>query len=261
MTSKPCTGSPLPGIVLPDWQGRSAGVSFSAMRKKRKNRQRGPPLWIPREEVTITGCGFPVGPGCGGVTWMVRKSCGCCLLLCSIGTSTARASLWRSSCSQLPVARLPAAATPLFQGKARTMEPPCPPILLPREPGLVAWAGTVKDPPGRRSLWRRSSLVPAGWIPQGGGRPLLWRFFGGFLIAEKATQRSVPTQAGGHLQTNRRRTGSLEKRTTKTPEPLAKLRGFYKRMEDRMKKKGYLLQVLCYARVFTKVCAELLQKY
>src|SRR5699024_10032970 len=31
---------------------------------------------------------------------------------------------------------------------------------------------------------------PAGWIPQGGGRPLLWRFFGGFLIAEKATLRS-----------------------------------------------------------------------
>ena len=25
----------------------------------------------------------------------------------------------------------------------------------------------------------------AGWIPQGGGRPLLWRFFPQFLIAEK----------------------------------------------------------------------------
>ena len=66
----------------------------------------------------------------------------------------------------------------------------------------------------------------AGWIPQGGGRPLLWRFFGGFLIAEKATQRSVPTQAGGHLQTNRRRTSPLEEKTIKAPEPLAKLRGF-----------------------------------
>ena len=180
--------------------GRSAGVSFSAMRKKRKNRQRGPPLWIPREEVTITGCGSPVGPGCGGVTWMVRKSCGCCLLLCSIGTSIARASLWRSSCSQLPVARLPAAATPLFQGKARTMEPPCPPILLPREPGLVAWAGTVKDPPGRRSLWRRSSLVPAGWIPQGGGRPLLWWVFGDFLPIRKSRKSpcgAIPGWQGG----------------------------------------------------------------
>ena len=35
----------------------------------------------------------------------------------------------------------------------------------------------------------------AGWIPQGGGRPLLWRFFGGFLIAEKATLRSKPRLA------------------------------------------------------------------
>ena len=189
--------SDLSDIGLPAWWGRSAGVSFSAMRKKRKNRQRGPPLWIPREEVTITGCGSPVGPGCGGVTWMVRKSCGCCLLLCSIGTSTARASLWRSSCSQLPVARLPAAATPLFQGKARTMEPPCPPILLPREPGLVAWAGTVKDPPGRKSPWRRCSLVPAGRIPQGGGRPLLWWVFGDFLPIRKSPCGAIPGWQGG----------------------------------------------------------------
>ncbi|OUN20694.1 hypothetical protein B5G37_12010 [Pseudoflavonifractor sp. An85] len=55
--------------------------------------------------------------------------------------------------------------------------------------------------------------------------------------------------------------GNLFHGKIKAPEPLAKLRGFYKRMEDRMKKKGYLLQVLYYATVVTKVCAEVLQKY
>ena len=32
----------------------------------------------------------------------------------------------------------------------------------------------------------------AGWIPQGGGRPLLWRFFGDFLIGEKVTPAERP---------------------------------------------------------------------
>ena len=36
----------------------------------------------------------------------------------------------------------------------------------------------------------------AGWIPQGGGRPRLWRFFPRFLIGEKSGPAERPRQAG-----------------------------------------------------------------
>ena len=49
----------------------------------------------------------------------------------------------------------------------------------------------------------------AGWIPQGGGRPRLWRFFGDFLIGEKVTLRSKPRLASLSL-------GCGEGRTYKT---------------------------------------------
>ena len=34
----------------------------------------------------------------------------------------------------------------------------------------------------------------AGWIPQGGGRPRLWRFFPRFLIGEKSGPAERPCQ-------------------------------------------------------------------
>ena len=95
------------------------GVSFSAMRKRRKNRQRR---------------GLP--PPCGIHPAVLV---GVCVLLCSalglveshrwlallwfaptpllVHSSTSRALPWQSSCSQLPIAWLPAAATPLLQDR------------------------------------------------------------------------------------------------------------------------------------------------
>ena len=142
--------------------GRSAGVSFSAMRKKRKNRQRGPPLWIPREEVTITGCGSPVGLGCGGVTWMVRKSCGCCLLLCSIGTSTARASLWRRS-SLVPAGWQAGYTWELDGQSLRLVGADCVSLASPLRGG-ASLAHAVAPPLPTKSacagLWRGPNVAP-----------------------------------------------------------------------------------------------------
>ena len=44
--------------------------------------------------------------------------------------------------------------------------------------------GLFVSSPSRTALTRPPST--AGWIPQGGGRPRLWRFFPRFLIAEKS---------------------------------------------------------------------------
>ena len=57
-------------------------------------------------------------------------------------------------------------------------------------------ASHLCDPTGPRAGNRRMHTPPstAGWIPQGGGRPRLWRFFRLFLIAEKETPAERPCQ-------------------------------------------------------------------
>ena len=54
--------------------------------------------------------------------------------------------------------------------------------------------GLFVSSPSRTALTRPPST--AGWIPQGGGRPRLWRFFPRFLIAEKSgpAERASPRQ-------------------------------------------------------------------
>ena len=54
------------------------------------------------------------------------------------------------------------------------------------------------DPTSLRAE-KRTAHTPsstAGWIPQGGGRPRLWRFFPRFLIGEKSGPAERPRQAG-----------------------------------------------------------------
>ena len=54
------------------------------------------------------------------------------------------------------------------------------------------------DPTRTRAETRRTQVHPvprgAGWIPQGGGRPRLWRFFPRFLIGEKSGPAERPRQ-------------------------------------------------------------------
>ena len=54
------------------------------------------------------------------------------------------------------------------------------------------------DPTRVRAEKRKAHPPPstAGWIPQGGGRPRLWRFFPRFLIVEKSGPAERPHQAG-----------------------------------------------------------------
>ena len=63
------------------------------------------------------------------------------------------------------------------------------------------------DPTKPRAEQRTAHVPPstAGWIPQGGGRPRLWRFFPRFLIAEKSGPAERPRL--GHWSTP----GTLEK--------------------------------------------------
>ena len=61
----------------------------------------------------------------------------------------------------------------------------------------------------------------AGWIPQGGGRPRLWRFFGDFLIGEKVTLRSKPWLASLSLGCGEERTYKRENGSTGGGKPLA----------------------------------------
>ena len=65
------------------------------------------------------------------------------------------------------------------------------------------------DPTRLRAEPRTMHLPPstAGWIPQGGGRPRLWRFFPQFLIAEKLGPAERPRQDGDILLRNWRREG------------------------------------------------------
>ena len=62
-------------------------------------------------------------------------------------------------------------------------------------------ASHLCDPTGPRADRRGTQAhpVPAGWIPQGGGRPRLWWVFGDFLPIQKVTLRSKPWLASLRL--------------------------------------------------------------
>ena len=61
----------------------------------------------------------------------------------------------------------------------------------------------------------------AGWIPQGGGRPLLWRFFRLFLIAEKETPAERKTKLARHCHISDRKS-SLQLTSPLTQEILSR---------------------------------------
>ena len=75
------------------------------------------------------------------------------------------------------------------------------------------------DPTSPRAEQRRLHTPPstAGWIPQGGGRPRLWRFFPQFLIAEKLGPAELRLRNG-------RRRGLQRKRK--------KPRGFFRKLRE-----------------------------
>ena len=56
------------------------------------------------------------------------------------------------------------------------------------------------NPRAERRGTQTQPSTPAGWIPQGGGRPLLWRFFPQFLIAEKLGPAERPTRLASLIQ-------------------------------------------------------------
>ena len=91
----------------------------------------------------------------------------------------------------------PQLGTAAHQGKALGVEVPA-----AREAGTTPRSlHHPCDPTGPRADRRGTQAhpVPAGWIPQGGGRPRLWRFFPRFLIAEKSgpAERPPPSRRAG----------------------------------------------------------------
>ena len=68
------------------------------------------------------------------------------------------------------------------------------------------------DPTQPRAEQRRTHTPPstAGWIPQGGGRPRLWRFFPRFLIGEKSGPAERPRLGRWFLPRKSEKKMSLE---------------------------------------------------
>ena len=170
------------------------GVSFSAMRKTRKNRQRR---------------GLP--PPCGIHPAVLV---GVCVLLCSalglveshrwlallwfaptpllVHSSASRALPWQSSCSQLPIAWLPAAATPLLQDRpGRENHPAIGPA------AMVAWCSGrnrshSKGNGPNIALTHSQSRTPGGSL--GGERPK--RVLVPFARSKGTPSGQRPRQAG-----------------------------------------------------------------
>ena len=145
-------------------------------RKSPKTHQREIPLETPCFYV-LYRVWAQVGPGPGGAGWMARRSSGQFLLRWQFSLLPPGPQVW----GQRP--------RPAAVGRGAPQVGP-----KTRERGTIPAATEKKRapfPPGMATALRpglgSNSSQPrkAGWIPQGGGRPRLWRFFPQFPIAEK----------------------------------------------------------------------------
>ena len=165
-------------------QGRSAGPNFSPMRNWGKNRLGRSPLSTPLG-VRVWQC---VKPMAGSGFLPIQESS------CSLqGTQPGK------GCAASPPEPDPGGVQPLaaagsrgiggweqpqHQGKARTGKPSS--RRASCHENLVCWHHQEQQEIFRAvGRLMHCPLAPAGWIPQGGGRPRLWRLFRLFLAGQK----------------------------------------------------------------------------